>query len=218
LSFFAVAQQKLKFIVNYPGSAPYLYFDQKAKNYQGIIVDILKDLRVKKQLDIRFVADSRLRSEEALYQGKVDLTMLSTTWLKDPNKVIATIPLLTHRSYLYSTKAIDPKFDLNNLSEAKSICTRQGYSYPNLKPYFNTKKLIRLDSSMHITMLRMLFKRRCNYAIFNEYNALSLMKEKEFAGNKIYHGKYPISEVPLNIILRPELTKEKDILDKHIKN
>jgi len=51
----------------------------------------------------------------------------------------------------------------------------------------------------------------------NEFNALNLINSSFFTGEKLYRSKSPISIVPLNIILRPELTHEKIILDEHIK-
>lgn len=201
--------------MNHPSSLPYLYHQTSSDQYIGVIPDILKELIETNQLDIRFVTNSRKRSEEAMYEGEVDLILLSIEWLRQPERLIATIPIHAHRSFIYGIEKFDDKFSLSKLKQ-QYICTKDSYSYPNLEPYFSKGILIRLDSSSHVTMLRMLYKRRCDYVIFNEYNALSLMKSPEFKAHKLYHEKRPISEVPLNIILRPELTKEKEILDKHI--
>ncbi|MCW8833010.1 MAG: transporter substrate-binding domain-containing protein [Colwellia sp.] len=211
------AQIQLKFIVNHPGSPPYIYKTTDADNYLGIIPDVLKELIETNQLNIRFVSNSRIRSENALYQGKIDLMMLSHKWLKQPEKLIATIPILQHRSFLYGVEEFSEQFSLKDIKSIRKICTRVGFNYPNLEPYFQQNMLNRIDSSSQVTMLRMLYKGRCDYAIFNENNAISLMISSEFKEKKLYQGKSPISTVPLNIILRPELTKEKRILDLHIK-
>ena len=98
----------------------------------------------------------------------------------------------------------------------KIICTRKGFSYPSLQPYFNSEQLIRLDLSSHRGMLRVLFKKRCDYTILNEYSALGLMQAPAFIDKKIYRSPDPMSSVPLNIILRPEFIAEKNIIDNHI--
>ena len=216
-SYSVKANDPLLFIVSYPGSAPYLYQNIEDETYFGIIPDILSSLIETKKIDIRFVANSRKRSEDYLYQGKADLMLISQSWLSNPEKLIATIPLHQHRSYLYQTEKFPGDFSLDNLAQRKSICTRKGFVYPNLEPYFVNKQLIRVDSSSQTTTLSMLFKKRCDLAILSEYNALTIMKLDLFKQNKLFRSINPISTVPLNIILRPELYYVKNMLDEHIR-
>ena len=207
--------------MNYPGSVPYLYHDKNENKYKGIIPDILAELINTNQLDIRFVSNSRKRSEEYIYNAKADLIMLSENWLKYPEKVIITVPVHQHRSFLYQRTNFTKNFTLNNLSNEKKpliICTREGYYYPFLDDYFSKNTLIRLDSSNHASMLKMLLKKRCDLMVMNEYNATSLMNIATFKGKKLFRSELPVSIVPLNIVLRPELIRQKKILDKHIQN
>ncbi len=219
-TFFAVfvkAKEPLLFIVNNPDSAPYLYFDKNKYIYQGVIPDILNELIESNQLSIKYISNSRKRSEEYMYQGSADLMMLSKTWLKEPEKLIATIPLHHHRSYLYKIKSFSDNFSLENSNGSESLCTRKGYFYPIIEPYLKSKRLIRIDSSNHLSMVKMLFKQRCDYMLMNEFNALNLINSSFFEGKKLYRSKLPVSVVPLNIILRANLMREKQVLDKHIK-
>ena len=136
--FFALstkAKEPLLFVVNHPGSPPYLYFDKSNNTYQGVIPDILKNLIETNQLNIKFISNSRRRSEEYIYQGNADLIMLSHAWVKKPDKVISTIPLHQHRSFLYQAKAFSDSFSLENSHESDRLCTRRGFLYPNLEPY-----------------------------------------------------------------------------------
>ena len=207
------------FAVNYPGSVPYLYHDKNENKYKGIIPDILAELINTNQLDIRFVSNSRKRSEEYIYSAKADLIMLSKAWLKYPEKVIFTVPVHQHRSFLYKRTDFAKNFTLNNLSNENKpqlICTREGYYYPFLDDYFSKNILTRLDSSNHASMLKMLFKKRCNLMVMNEYNATSLMNAARFKDKKLYRSVLPVSIVPLNIVLRPELSRQKEVLDNHI--
>ena len=210
----AKADDQLLFVVNDPGSLPYLYFDDAQKKYVGVIPDILNGIP---SLNYRFVSNSRKRSEEQIYSNKADMIMLSTEWLIKPEKVIATIPVHLHRSFLYSISEIPKDFSITELEQSSSICTRKSYFYPTLNAYFNSKHLIRVDASNHLSVLKMLFKNRCEYIVMNEFNAINIMQTPFFEGKVLYRAKQPISTVPLNIILRPELTREKSILDNYIR-
>lgn len=219
-SFFAFnlqAKESLRFIVNHPGSAPYLYFDKSKDKYQGVIPDIFEELIASGKLNIKYISNSRKRSEEYMYQGTADMIMLSQTWLKQPDKLIATIPLLQHRSFLYKATPFSDDFSLDDLNKQNTLCTRKAYIYPNLSKYIHNKRLIRIDASSQLSMLRMLFKQRCDYAVMNEFNALNLMNSSFFTDKKLFNSKSAISAVPLNIILRPELIATKNLLNKHIK-
>ncbi len=213
----AEAKEPLLFVVNHPGSAPYLYFDTSKKLYQGVIPDILQDLIKSNQINVKYISNSRKRSEEYMYQGTADLMMLSKAWLKNPDRLIATIPLHQHRGFLYKASEFSDDFSLVSSTDSNTMCTRKGYFYPNLAPYFKSKRFVRIDSSDHLSMLRMLFKQRCDYMVMNEFNALNLVNSSFFQEEKLFRSKSPISIVPLNIILRAELTDEKQILDKHIR-
>lgn len=216
LPLFAKTKQPLLFIVNYPGSPPYLYFDEKTNAFEGVIPDLLKELIESKQLSIKYISNSRKRSEEYMYQGTADLLMLSKNWLKNPDKLISTIAFHQHRSFLYKANPFPDEFSLDNAIQGETVCTKKGYSYPNLAPYFKSKRLVRVDSSSHLSMLRLLFKDRCDYTVMNEFNALNLINSKFFTDKKTYRSTKPVSTVPLNIILRAEFTEEKELLDKHI--
>ncbi|MCJ8320512.1 MAG: transporter substrate-binding domain-containing protein [Colwellia sp.] len=217
VSYPVTANEQLLFIVSYPGSAPYLYQQTGDDTFLGIIPDMLNPLMKTKQFDIRFISNSRKRSEEYLYQGKADLMLISPSWLSSPEKLIATIPLHQHRSYLYQTEKFSNDFSLDKLEASKSVCTRKGFVYPNLEPYFINNQLMRIDSSSQTTTLSMLFKKRCDLVILSEYHALTIMKLDLFKNKKLFRSDNPISIVPLNIVLRPELNHVKTILDEHIR-
>ncbi len=39
-----------------------------------------------------------------------------------------------------------------------------------LEPYFNSNKLIRVEALDQLSMIKMVFKNRCDYTILNEFN------------------------------------------------
>ena len=213
-AFWLKADDHLRFVVNDPGSSPYLFYDNAQKKYVGIIPEVLQGVT---QLNIRFISNSRKRSEEYIYADKADMIMLSKAWLKHPEKVIATITIHQHRSFLYRTKEFPENFSLEKLHKTELVCTRKGYFYPTLKIYFDNKILERVDSSSQISMMKMLLKKRCDYTAMSEFNAQNVLRSSALKNKVIYRSKQPISMVPLHIILRAEFAREKAILDKHIR-
>lgn len=211
-----IEKESLRFVVNHPGSKPYLYKNNKNDTYQGVIPDILKGID-DQRLNIRFISNGRERSEKFMYEGTADLIMLSSAWLKHPEKLIHTIPIHQHKSYFYSLLPFESKFSIEKLKTQIRLCTRRGYAYPTLSKKIAEKNILRVDSSNHVTMVKMLFKRRCDYTVMNEFNALSLFKIPELSKQETFRSPQPISAVPLHIILRPQLTTVKRILDEHIK-
>lgn len=214
LTFWVKADEQLLFVVNAPGSPPYLFYDNSQNKYVGVIPDAVEGI---KPFNIRYIANSRQRSEEQIYSNQADMIMLSKAWLKHPEKVIASIPIHQHRSFLYRANKFPENFSLVHSDKSELVCTRKGYLYPKLATYFNSKRLLRVDSSNHLSMMKMLIKNRCDYTVMNEFNAQNVMQSPAFENEKIYRSESPISTVPLNIILRKKLTREKLILDEHIR-
>lgn len=206
----------LRFVVNHPGSPPYLYFDEQQDNYQGIIPDLLNDIEKSSDLNFLYISNSRKRSEEAIYQGHGDLTLLSKSWLTSPEQLITTLPIHQHRSFLYSNQPFAENFELSTITAQHKICTRTGFKYPNLTTLIDEGLLLRVDSYSHLSMLRMLIANRCNFVIFNEFNAITLLKQPEFENAQVFRSVQPVIEVPLHIVMRPELIEIKAIIDQHI--
>ncbi len=170
LNELAFANTEKLFIVNFPGSPPYLYLNEDNDSYVGVIPDVLEGVIKSGQLDVKYITNSRKRSEESLYQGKADLMMLSKSWLRRPDKLIATIALHHHRSFLYQLNDFNHNFTLDDIVDNNLICTRKGFYYPSLEPYFNSNKLIRVEALDQLSMIKMVFKNRCDYTILNEFN------------------------------------------------
>lgn len=172
------ARQKLTFAVNFPGSPPYLYIDKDSEQYVGLVVDFFKTMQDATGLTVEYMDVNRERSEQFVYQGKADAFLSSTAWLKHPEKAISTIKLSDNITYLYSTTPFPQAFTLDSLS-TEYICTRNSYVYPTLQRYFDNSGR-RVDSSSQATMLSMMLGGRCDYAVINQYNALSLFNAAPF--------------------------------------
>lgn len=192
--------RKLLFAVNSPGSAPYLYYDVKQQKYLGVVADFFQSLVEDKVVKIEFLDSNRIRSEMFVYEGSADIFLSSKSWLSKPDDMLSSATLLLHHSYLYGMSEFDPKFELKNQSN-KRVCTKRGYHYPMLAPLFQRKNLIRTDSTSQSTMLDMLIKGRCDYAIFNEHNAFHLFSTREFCSKEIFRSPKPTSSVKLSFIL-----------------
>ena len=205
----------LIFTVNSPGSIPYLYFDYSEQTYKGLIPDFFADLEQRKIFKIAYIDSNQLRSEQSVIAGKADLYLANPKWLKHPEKVIASKPIIQHMTFLYSLTPFDANFSPAALDN-KKVCTQHAYIYTGLQQSFETKKLQRLDSSYQRAVASMLIKGRCDYAILNNYNAISIFEETEFCHMPIYQSPQPTSNIDLTILMRPELHEIKAIIDNHL--
>jgi ABC-type amino acid transport substrate-binding protein len=209
--------KKLTFVVHYPGSPPYIYKNSKEGNFVGIIPDLFKPLIKSGQFDIRYIQNNRTRSEYSLYKGLDDMALISKAWVEQPEKLLYSIPLLQSNSFLFKAEPFISD-DFNTLfSTSKSVCTRRTYKYPGLEKYFLNNELIRIDSSSQATMLQMLFKKRCDFAVMNDFVALSLLNSALFKGKKLYRSRFPTYQAPLGLVFRLGLEKERDVINQHIK-
>lgn len=211
------APLKLVFSVNSPGSAPYLYYDEKQQKYNGVVTDFFHQLIEDKLLEIEYLDSNRIRSEKFLYEGSADIFLSSRSWLSNPEKVLISDSLLAHRSFLYGMNEFSSDFELRNLSK-KRICTRRGYHYPVLEPLFASKALARADSSSQSTMIDMLIRGRCDYAIFNEHNASYLILSDKFCDRKFFKSPQAISSVDIAFILGAELVAPLQLINQHLKS
>lgn len=206
---------KLIFAVNSPGSAPYLYYNQTQQQYIGLVTDFFKDLVDSNLIEIEYLDSNRTRSELFIYQGKANIFLSSESWLADPHAVLTSEPIIQHQSFLFSMEKFDHDFTLATLSK-KRICTRRGFHYPVLESLFETKTLIRADSSSQQTMLNMLTIKRCDYAIMNEHNAAYILSSEQFCSINIYRSPVVISAVPMSFILSSDQHHAQQIINAHI--
>ncbi len=215
----ASAKQKLeelRFVVNAPGSFPYLYMDDDSNRYIGLVPHLLSDMGKDHNLKIQYIHSNQLRSEKMLITGQADLYLVNPQWLREPDRVLVSETLVSHSTYLYATKPFEQDFAIATI-EGAQICTRENYVYTGLSNYFQRDIALRIDAPNDQTMLNMLAGNRCDYLIKNDYNAMRAFASQRFCNMTIYQSPQPTSVVPLTIILRAELIELKDTLDHHIR-
>ena len=205
----------LTLAVNSPGTPPHLYYNEELGDYDGVIPDLLRFLEQDGAISVEYIDSNRGRNELYVATGKFDMFYSSIAWLKEPEKLIATIPIFQHTSYLYSIDPFPTDFALNAKVKA-DICARRGFSYPALEPWFENGKLTRIDFSSHETMLGMLVLGKCNMAELNSKNMLALLNNKKFKGLAFYRYDKPTSLVPATLILNPSKLAERDMLNTYI--
>jgi ABC-type amino acid transport substrate-binding protein len=211
----ATEPYELTFAVNTPGSFPYLYYDDLSQTYKGLVPEFFAALKRRELLDVTFVDSNQQRSETFVKEGKVDLYLANLGWVSEPNKVITSIPIIQHKTFLYSLTPFDNDFDFASV-ENKRVCTQLGYAYTGLQAYFEAGKLVRFESSTQDTLGLMLAKGRCDYAVLNNYNAKVIFSAPEYCGLTIHQSPKPTSTVPLTIVMRPALHKVKALIDAEL--
>lgn len=196
--------------VNSPGTPPHLYFDKVANKYAGVIPDLLEYVAQHSNLTIEFVHSHRNRNERFVASGRFDMFYSSLAWVQEANAFISTIPIFEHKSYLYASRPFPVGFKLNG---NKRVCARRGFIYPVLDPLFAEGKLTRVDSESHDTMLSMLLLGRCDMVEMDYENANALLASNKFKDARFYRYEKVISTVPEALLLYPERTAERDILN-----
>ncbi|MBJ2128470.1 transporter substrate-binding domain-containing protein [Alteromonas sp. IB21] len=209
----------VRFAVNTPGSAPYLYYDESAKRYQGVVVDFFNADELSSQFRVVYLDSNRARSEDLLKSSSVDLFLSSESWISKPNSFLFSEELIKHESYIYSTTNFEGPF-VPEENVSSSICTRYGFVYPALTPYFDREEnnIDRVDSSSQSTMAMMLSRGRCDFAIMNEHNARSVMFDPKFCSTEFYQSPNVISRVSLVFVIRSGFTSLKDKIDIALKH
>jgi len=212
-----LSQQQVTVAVNAPGSFPYLYFDTATQRYAGIVVDFLDTVSEIEHLSVNYIDSNQLRSEQFLHDGKADLYMVNPAWLKQPDAVITTEPMFSHDTYLYSTQPFSRYFSLEQQQGAR-ICTHENFVYTGLSQGFAKQQIQRVDASTNASMAAMLATKRCDYAVFNNYNAIDAFYTPQHCQLSVYQSPEPTSVVDLVLVMRPALQSLRTLLNKHITN
>lgn len=183
--------------------------------YAGIVVDVLASFAKSGKPNIRVILLPRKRGELNLYDGDVDLTILSKQWVERPSELFFSEPIYVHREYLYATKEI-LSFDVSKLINNKYICIRRGYKFPNIDPYFESGLSKRVNVQEETTAFTLLKKKRCDYVLTNEYVANSIIKQKKWE-NIIYRSPMAVDEVDFTLAFHPKHSALVLQLNSHIK-
>jgi ABC-type amino acid transport substrate-binding protein len=206
----------LIFVVNAPGSPPYLYHDLDSQSYQGLVVDFFSQMKEKDIPIAKFIDSNRGRSEKFIIDGIADMMLTSSSWLENPEKLIISDKLSVHESYLYSFSPFEAGFTLQSIKN-KRICARRGFIYPGLHSYFANNHLVRVDSSSQETMARMLKKDRCDYAVMNNHNAVAIFADQAFCQSTIFQSPTPTNTVDLSFVMGTKMLPLKALINKQIK-
>lgn len=217
LSFAVAAKNNnIIFSVNAPGTKPYLYFDDKANSYQGIVVDFFATMESKNAFNVIYLDTSRNRYEKTLSNNKADVFVSAENWLGNPEAFLLSDTLALHNSYLYSTRQFDASFDIHAVDQA-TICTRANFIYPTLNDYFQSGKLIRLDSANQSTMTSMLLKGRCDYLVMGREDAQAEMFSPQYCNDVFFESSDVISSVKMVFVIRHDRHELVEIFNSHIK-
>ena len=209
------ANDNLRFVINAPGSSPYIYFDHEESRYRGVVVDFFESFDDSDAFNVKYIDSSRARNEKLVMSKEADVFFGSAIWLENPKKFIYSNTIMPHVSYIYSTKTFQEQFSLNAHNGAL-ICTRHAFSYPFLQPYFNDGKLVRVDSSSQKSIVSMLSKGRCDFAIMSEENARGVMFDSEFCQNEFYQSPIPVMSDEVGFIINENLTQTRDNINQQL--
>lgn len=215
--FFSLAQAaELKVLIWSEELAPIVQWDRQSSSYKGILIDIFDALPNEHKIEFSFVLNNRIKGEFALYDGEADLSIFSREWMKHPEKLLYSEPIYVQREYLYAKSPIAAT-SINQIIQKKTICTRRGYVYRKLDPFFKAGKSSRMDSRFEITQFKMLQINRCDLAIADELVGEWII-EKNGWQDAIYRSKQVIDMIDFTIAFHPSKHQFLDMLNAHIRH
>ena len=203
----------LKVAVNSPGSYPYLYFDETTQEYQGVVRELFNAMESELGYSFEYIDSNQLRSEEFLLSNKVDMLVISPYWLQKSDRFIFSDVVIEHETYLYSITPFPQNFSLESLT-GQTVCTKERYIYSGLTPSFEDGSLRRIDSTSQPLMAAMLIAKRCDFAVFNNYNAWNAFSKPANCDVTIYQSPRSTSTVSLHVALRRPLAPVKRDVDR----
>jgi polar amino acid transport system substrate-binding protein len=209
------SENSLQFVINAPGSSPYLYFDNEGSRYQGVVVDFFESFDKSNAFNVQYVDSSRARNEKLVFTKVADLLFGSSVWVDNPQRFIYSDTIMPHVSFIYAVQKFENPFSLETHNRAL-ICTRHDFTYPYLQPYFNEYKLVRVDSSSQTTMANILSKGQCDFAIMSKENARAVMFDNDFCANEFYQSPMPVTIDELSFIMGKHLTEARDKINQQI--
>ena len=198
LSQSANALEKMRFVLYYPQVPPYMYKPDSNVAVQGVIPDLLNAFFQRSDVNVEYIEDNRQRAELKLYEGTLDMMVLSEKWSQQPEKLLFSSTVITHRDYLY-TLAPDKVQALSAL-EGQTICLRRHYIYTGLEQALASGHLLRLNANSEFDQMNMLINGRCDFAYMNEHVAQWLMQH-HFANSELYRSDYIVDETGLTLAL-----------------
>ena len=202
-----------KVAIYYPQVPPYMYKTDETSTVEGLIPDVFRRFFKDKDIKLIFVEENRARAEQALYEGKLDAMVLNAKWSQHQDKLLFSVPVITHRDYIYTLhpEQLAQRASLND----KAICLRRNYVYSGLQHELETGALARVDADSEFDQMNMLVNGRCDVAYMNEHVA-QWLSFHHFNEYDLYKSNYIVDEVGLTIALTPKWQALLVLLNQHI--
>ncbi|MEO1081699.1 MAG: transporter substrate-binding domain-containing protein [Pseudomonadota bacterium] len=184
------------------------------QSYDGIVVDILDSFTRENDLDVDVVVTSRKRGEMDLYENRLDFTILAPDWLNEPEKLVFSHAIYTHREFLYALAPIEEETLIEAVRD-KRVCVRFGYKFKTVQEYFETGVTTRIDSREELLAFKMLEYGRCDFVLTNEFVADAIIEANELQ-DQIYVSPFLVDEAAFTFAFHPTHTSLVDRLNEHI--
>lgn len=184
------------------------------ESYDGIVVDVLDSFVRDNDLELNVVVTSRKRGELDLYENRLDFTILAPAWLDQPENLLFSDPIYTHREFLYGLEPIVAA-SLEEAVSNKRICVRFGYKFGTVQKYFDAGVATRVDSREELFAFKMLEYGRCDFVLTNEFVADAIIEANELE-DQIYVSPFLVDEAAFTFAFHPTHAELVDRLNEHI--
>lgn len=172
----ALAADKTIRLATPPGGFPPFIIVAPGQPTSGIVVDVLQEIAALQGYQVRHTDAPKKRVEQMILDGQLDASPRALEWGGDPRVFVFTDSVIRIRDLVFSRRQAPLRYRSPDDLLGKSLGTHLGYVYPQLTPYFDSKKILRADAGTEKSMLLMLQAGRTDALVMNELVALWLIK------------------------------------------
>jgi ABC-type amino acid transport substrate-binding protein len=197
---------------------PFAYTDEKG-HLAGIAVDIARRVMQLANIDMTFNTYPVNRLQSMLQKGEIDVNFADALQWNDPdelNRYAFSEPYAVVKEHLYfladnPSRGL-PAEQLNGLI----IGMVRGYTYKVLDPAFDSKRLIKLETSQDEALLKLLLNKRVS-AVAMVDDTFDLLLARNHLDARRFRQGAELTEAPLVFKLQPQYAQWLPRINQAIK-
>lgn len=191
--------KQLRLAVIYNQEPPFFYTDENQQP-KGILPSLASALSRELGLELVIVPAPRKGLEKAIVVEQADIALMSIEWVENPQEMIFSESILTHKDYLYSLTPLDNKGGPKGWLKDKTVCIREDYQYPVLHQFFEQGYGKASYVSGQVPLIKLLEMGGCDLLVMSENRAQWMKSALNFTP-PIWHSPIALEETEMTFML-----------------
>ena len=190
----------IKFNIYDEGYPPYM-IEQENGDYSGIMVDVLRQIAQLEGHQIQVIKLPRKRMVKMTLMGEADVSVTAIEWIKDPQKLTFTDPVIESRDVLFSLRKKPLLFNELKDIYGSTLAAHFGYVYPFLDEAFAEGNIFRRNALSFESMLKMTLLNQTDAAVINRDVGLWVIKNSPEFRRKFLSTDKAVNVFQLRLML-----------------